>query len=221
MDVMRELPDKAFELAIVDPPYGLGMEEGNSHWIRQKFTGKGKSWDGGIPNADYFKELNRVSVEQIVWGGNYFVEYLPPSMGWICWFKTNECVGRQFSEFELAYSSFQKAARIVERKPFQKGGTRIHPTQKPVEVYKWLLQNYAKPGDRILDTHSGSGSLALACDQLGFDFLAIELDEEYYKASCKRLHEQQTQLSLFSGAAPKLTNKQAKALKAREQLKLL
>src|SRR5690606_10804971 len=103
--------------------------------------------------SGYFKELFRVSKDQIIWGGNYFVEHLQSTMGWVCWFKTIECVGRAFSEFELAYTSFQRAARVVELKPFQRNGSRIHPTQKPIELYKWLLHNYAKPGDKILDTH--------------------------------------------------------------------
>lgn len=194
---MARYPDKYFELAICDPPYGIRGEEGNSHWIRKRFTDKGKNWDSSIPDRLYFSELTRVSQNQIIWGGNYFVEYLPPSMGWVCWFKTMECVGRQFSEFELAFTSFQRAARIVELKPFQRNGSRIHPTQKPVALYKWLLDKYAQPDNKILDTHMGSQSSRIAAYQMGFDYWGFEIDESYYKEGCKRFDELTKQQSLF------------------------
>lgn len=197
---MREMPDKAFDLAIVDPPYGIGGQEGNSHWIRTKFSNKGKSWDDLTPSEQYFTELQRVSVDQIIWGGNYFTDHLPARMGWVVWFKTIECVGRAFSEFELAWTSFQRAARTVEIKPFQKNGTRIHPTQKPVALYKWLLTNYAKPGQTILDTHLGSGSSRIAAHDLGFDFTGYELDADYFAAQEERFANHIAQPKLFAPA---------------------
>lgn len=186
MDFMKALPDKAYDLAIVDPPYGIGMHTGNSDWIRTQFKGSDKKWDNCKPDDQYFIELERVSENRIIWGANYFTEHLPASMGWICWYKTIECVGRCFSEFELAFSSFERAARICELKPFQRNGSRIHPTQKPIELYKWLLNNYAKPGDRILDTHGGSCSHAIAAYDLGFDLDIMELDPDYFKAALAR-----------------------------------
>jgi site-specific DNA-methyltransferase (adenine-specific) len=199
---MREMPDKAFDLAIVDPPYGINAHKGTSSWSRNKFADSSKNWDSGVPDGDYWKELLRVSENQIVWGSNYFTPFLPPSMGWICWYKTIECVGRDYSEFELAYTSFNKAARICEMKPFQRNGTRIHMTQKPVALYKWLLTNYAKPGDTILDTHLGSGSSRIAAYDLGFDFTGYELDKDYFDAQEQRFADHIAQPKLFEPVAP-------------------
>jgi len=197
MELLRQTPDKHYSLCIIDPPYGIGMEGGNNFWVKKKFDGSGRTWDAGIPDEAYWNELRRVSEHQIVWGGNYFTEFLPPRMGWIVWFKTVECVGRAFSEFELAWTSFQKAARTVEEKPFQKGGSRIHPTQKPVALYRWLLQNYAKPGWKILDTHGGSMSIAIACDIEGFDLDICELDPDYFAAGKKRFENHLLQPRMF------------------------
>ena len=208
MDAMREMPDKAFDLAIVDPPYGIGGHEGNNPWVRAKFSSKSKAWDSSIPNDNYFNEIRRVSVNQIIWGGNYFTDFLSPKMGWIVWFKTVECVGRAFSEFEMAWTSFERAARTVEVKPFQRNGSRIHPTQKPVALYKWLLTNYAKPGDRILDTHLGSGSSRIAAYDLGFEFHGYELDKDYFDAQEKRFAEHTAQATLFEPQAAVVTEPQ-------------
>lgn len=198
MDYMKTLPDKAFELAIVDPPYGLGMNNGNGQIVKKKFKPQRKKWDSnGRPSKHYWQELFRVSQNQIVWGGNYFTNHLPVRMGWVVWFKTSRCVGRRFSEFELAWTSFDRAARVFEQKPFLRGNTRIHPTQKPVELYKWLLHKYATKGDRILDTHLGRGSSAIACHDLKHDFVGIELDIDYYTAATKRLANHQSQLPLL------------------------
>jgi len=182
MDAMREFPDKYFELAIVDPPYGIGRD--GSKKTTSKHGGrkahKFKGWDNARPGDDFFKELRRVSKNQIVWGANYFSEFLPSSMGWIFWDKGQRICN---SDGELAFTSFERALRVVEynRVELLLEGT-IHPTQKPVALYKWLLTNYAKPGDKILDTHLGSGSSRIAALDMGFDFWGYELDADYFAA---------------------------------------
>jgi site-specific DNA-methyltransferase (adenine-specific) len=202
MDIMKDIPDKYFELAIVDPPYGINMANG-AHSNLKKLGNK--DWDIQTPDNAYFSELFRVSENQIIWGGNYFTNKLPVSRGWIFWDKkiTNS-TSPNFSDGELAWTSFDK---ILKRFVYDwigfgylnnpAGEKKIHPTQKPVALYRWLLQNYAKPGDKIIDTHSGSGSCAIACHLEKFDFLAIEKDEDYYKASVKRLEEIRSQGVLF------------------------
>lgn len=196
MDYMATLPDKAFELAIVDPPYGIninvsmGRRKGDLKSDYHKFAGGDKE----IPSAEYFQELRRVSKNQIVWGGNYMTEHLPPSPCWLLWDKGfSEDV--TFAQFEMAWTSFKSSAKKFDKSPNQQG--RIHPTQKPVALYKWLLANYAKEGDSILDTHLGSGSIALACWDLGFDLVGIELDEDYFKAAKHRFEEYSRQARLF------------------------
>lgn len=201
MDILREIPDKAFDLAIVDPPYGLGIDgqKGcsckNSKHNRKHHANKG--WDNAIPTNEYFTQLFRVSNNQVIWGGNYFVENLTKgTKGWIVWYKGQE--GLTMSDAELAYSSFDCATRVVKinRAELLKDGT-FHPTQKPVKLYKWLLVNYAKPGDKILDTHLGSGSICIACHDLGFEMTGIELDSDYYEAAKRRLEWHQMQQKLF------------------------
>ena len=189
MEYMATLPDKAFELAIVDPPYGIGIS-GNS--FRQKQSKK--DWDETIPDFKYFYELGRVSKNQIIWGGNYF--NLGPSQGFVIWDKVQP---HDFSSAmcEFAWMSFQSPAKIFKLHVVTAEPNKIHPTQKPVKLYKWLLHNYAKPGDRILDTHGGSRSLAIACHQMGFDHVSCELDKDYHEASVKRFKEQTKQLSLL------------------------
>jgi site-specific DNA-methyltransferase (adenine-specific) len=199
MDVMKTFKDKQFSLAIVDPPYGIGRDNQtstickNSKHNRKHFESKG--WDNSIPNKIYFDELFRVSKNQIIWGANYFTEYLPKSMGWIFWDKGQDL---SMSDGELAFTSFERALRrkIINRGELAKDGT-IHPTQKPVQLYKWLLQNYAKEGDTILDTHFGSLSIGIACHDLKFDLTAIELDKDYYEQAKQRLINHQRQLTLF------------------------
>jgi site-specific DNA-methyltransferase (adenine-specific) len=187
---MARYPNKYFDLAIVDPPYGIGAENGTGDYSKAVVK-TGKKWDVAPPQA-YFNELFRVSKRQVIWGGNYFT--LPISRGWICWYKTDEIKGRDFSEFELAWHSENVPARHAVLKPFIRGGERIHPTQKPVALYKWLLTNYAKQGDLILDTHVGSASSLIACYDLGFDAVGFELDEDYYQASLERLQKHQRQI---------------------------
>lgn len=200
MELMARYPDKYFNLAICDPPYGIGQNGGKSIGLRKKWTGSyekekytKKQWDNAIPTEDYFQELFRVSKNQIIWGANYFS--LPPTKGIIAWDKV--CDKTDFSDFELAWSSFDKGAKIF-RLPIQaESQRRIHPTQKPIQLYKWLLDKYAKQGDKILDTHLGSGSIAIACHDYGYDLTACELDREYYDAAMKRLRQHQSQTKLF------------------------
>jgi site-specific DNA-methyltransferase (adenine-specific) len=199
MELMARYPDKYFDLAIVDPPYGIGYDGANSssgsHGGRKAHEWKG--WDTSIPSEEYFKELFRVSKNQIIWGANYFTKYLPSSMGWIVWRKDRGNFSS--SDAELAFSSFQRALREYTKNPLvlvREGGT-IHPTQKPICLYKWILSKYAKEGDKILDTHLGSGSIAIACHDMGFDLTACELDTDYYNAAIKRLTDHQKQLKLL------------------------
>ena len=207
MLLMARYPDKYFDLAIVDPPYGIGEDGGDKQRnFRSKKCPKGtnkhytkKNWDNSKPNADYFIELKRVSKNQIIWGGNYFVDYLDSSMGWIFWDKKNG--ESDFSDCELAYTSFNKGLRKFEWlwAGFQKQRpeTRIHPTQKPVALYKWLLDKYAKENDRILDTHLGSGSIAIACHDYKFYLTACELDKEYFDKAIQRINNHTAQTKLF------------------------
>jgi site-specific DNA-methyltransferase (adenine-specific) len=199
MELMARYPDNYFDLAIVDPPYGINFAKthtGNGWTVRES-----KDWDKSIPEPEYFKELFRVSKNQIIWGANYMTEYLPPSMGWLFWDKGQ----RNFSlaDGELAYTSFQKALRVFElprgraKAQDDKTGGKIHPTQKPVQLYEWMLDNNAKEGDKILDTHLGSGSIAIACHNRGFELTACELDEEYFNNFIKRFKQVTAQQSLF------------------------
>lgn len=185
---MREMPDKAYELAIVDPPYGIGVNSMNMG-SRKTVRPDTRRWDDAIPPPEYFHELRRVSVDQVIFGGNYFP--LPPSRCFIVWDKGEAMYARDFAECEQAWTSFDKVARIFKLHPVQ--NHRIHPTQKPVRLYEWLLANYAKPGDKILDTHCGSGSILIACDILGFSIDAYEIDKDYFEAAKARLERHQRQ----------------------------
>lgn len=190
MEYMKTLPDKFFDLAIVDPPYGIGYENGGQYFNKNQ----GKKWDY-IPSQDYFSELKRISANQIIWGGNYF--QLPPSRCVIAWIKTIELQNRTFSEWEMAWSSFDSIAKYYECKPFIKNGSRIHPTQKPVALYSWLLKNYAKTGDKIFDSHMGSQSSRIACHRMGFDFWGCELDKDYFEQGNARFERETRQELLF------------------------
>ena len=197
VDYMKTVPDEQFDLAIVDPPYGLGID-GKKGCIcknpkQSRKSYKQKDWDSVIPPKEYFQELMRVSKEQIIWGGNYFVEHLEKgNRGWICWYKGQQ--GLSMSDCEFAYSSFNTPSRVVtiNRCELIKQNT-IHPTEKPIKLYKWLLQNYANPENKILDTHGGSFSHAIACHDLGFDLTIIEKDKDYFNAAIKRLKQHQAQ----------------------------
>ena len=195
MKLMARYEDNYFELAIVDPPYGIG-EGKKTVRTRKKHVNRvvhdNKEWDSNIPTKEYFAELKRVSKNQVIWGANYMVEHLPPSMGWVFWEKK---IGGDFSDGELAYTSFKRALKMFTK--WSGGANKIHPTQKPIQLYEWLLMNYAKEGDKILDTHLGSGSIAIACHNLGFNLTACELDKDYYNSAMKRLEQHKQQIRMF------------------------
>jgi len=201
LKAMKEMQDNEFDLAIVDPPYGIGIsgqkEQKKGKKSDRKYH-KEKGWDNKIPSKEYFNELKRVSKNQIIWGANYFVEHLNKgTKGWIVWDKCQH--GLTMSDCELAFSSFQKPTRVFSQNRVilqQEGGT-IHPTQKPIKLYEWLLMNYAEKGNKILDTHLGSGSIAIACDNLCYDLEGFELDKEYFDAASKRLKIHQSQIKMF------------------------
>ena len=199
MELMKIYPDNYFDLAIVDPPYGIGVTKMTLGNGKKKINRGTSDWDNCTPKREYFEELMRVSKNQIVWGANYMTENLPPSMGWIYWDKGTGA--NDFSDGELAYTSFNRALRAYKVSwvgaNANNGTPRIHPTEKPIKLYEWLLHNYAKEGDKILDTHLGSGSIAIACHNLKFDLTACELDKEYYEASLKRLAQHKAQTVLF------------------------
>lgn len=191
MELMREYPDGHFDLAIVDPPYGIGIS-GNP--VRQAHDKK--EWDNAIPSEKYFNELKRVSKNQIIWGGNYFLDYLGNSQGFFIWDK------KQPHDFslamcELAWSSIQKPAKMLSLSVLAEGNKQ-HPTQKPVKLYDWLLANNAEKGHKILDTHMGSGSIAIACHYAGCHLTASELDEDYFDAACERIERETAQQTLFA-----------------------
>ena len=194
MEAMAGFDDNQFDLAIVDPPYGIDAGKMTMGSGKHQFK-KGKDWDSSVPSDKYFKELFRVSKEQIIWGGNYF--NLPLNNNWIIWDKLNPNLS--FSEAELAWCSIKNNIRIFKRLSTlpDYDGVKRHPTQKPIKLYEWLLIKYAKDGDKILDTHLGSGSIAIACHNLGYDLTGYEIDTEYYEAATKRLKEHQAQLRMF------------------------
>ena len=207
MELMARYEDNYFDLAIVDPPYGIGEDGEKNHSRGKKAKAKKyipKNWDKNPPNKNYFNELKRVSKNQIIWGANHFIENIPNanSSSWIVWDKNNG--KNDFADCELAYTNHKKAVRRFKytwngmlQENMKKKEVRIHPTQKPVSLYEWLLMNYVKEGDKILDTHLGSGSIAIACHNLGFDLTACELDTDYYNAAMKRIKQHKQQLTIF------------------------
>ena len=195
MELMKECPDNYFDLAIVDVPYGINMD-GGTIGIEGDAKPKDyikKDWDASPPKQEYFDELLRISKNQIIWGANHFISKIPyDSSSWVVWDKNK--VGNLFADGELAWTSFTTAIRIFRytwhgfiQGDMKNKETRIHPTQKPTKLYKWLLKNYAKPGDKIFDSHVGSGSSLIACKQLGFDYWGTEIDKDYYEAAKKRI----------------------------------
>lgn len=205
MEAMAKMPDKAYDLAIVDPPYGIGEDGGSNHSRDKMAKAKKytpKNWDKSPPQKEYFEQLCRVSKNQIVWGANHFISRLPfDSSCWIVWDKDNS---GDFADCELAYTSFKTAVRKFQwrwngmlQQDMKNKEQRIHVTQKPVALYKWLLHNYAKEGDKILDTHGGSMSIAIACHDMNFDLDLWELDPEYYQKGVERFNQHKAQLRMF------------------------
>jgi site-specific DNA-methyltransferase (adenine-specific) len=210
MEFMKDKTDNYYNLAIVDPPYGIGGDKnktitgkgGKAKTFKETIYHEPKSWDNSIPDKKYFIELNRISKNQIIWGGNYFTKYLHPVKAWIFWYKklTNPN-NHTHSDGELAWTSFKAITRMISIDwigfgYINSGEKKIHTSQKPVALYKWLLQNYAKPGQKIFDSHVGSGSIRIACHDMGFDFEGCEIDKDYYDAQEKRFqaHIQQNEL---------------------------
>jgi site-specific DNA-methyltransferase (adenine-specific) len=201
MAVMARYPDKYFDLAVVDPPYGIdvanmnmGAGKGKRCSKLQNRKWKPKDWDNGIPNEEYFEQLFRVSKNQIVWGGNYFD--LPPCKNYIIWDKEIP-EGLSFADCEMAWTSFDKAPKMFRYSAYLEKQSKFHPTQKPVKLYDWIFHKYAKPNDLILDTHLGSGSSRIAAHKAGLSFVGCEIDPDYFKAQEKRFKEFTAQLTLF------------------------
>lgn len=210
MDFMAGCKDKQFDLSICDPPYGINestKDDGRNGYgvYTKKHIYKSKEWDNSAPDAAYFDLLRRKSNNQIIWGANHFIDNIPFNLNspcWIVWDKDNN--DNDFADCELAWTSFKTAVRKIKyrwngmlQENMKNKEQRIHPTQKPVKLYEWLLTNYAKPGNTILDTHGGSFSSAIAAYRLGFDFTGIELDKDYFDAAVKRFKEQTAQIDMF------------------------
>jgi site-specific DNA-methyltransferase (adenine-specific) len=198
MALMARYPDNYFELAIVDPPYGIDWmnQVKNPNKVKNWKQYENKDWDKQTPTKKYFEELFRVSKNQIVWGGNYMIDKLYPSSCWLIWDKKQEFSG---AVFEMAWTSFESPAKAfrMSRVEAYVNQNKIHPTQKPIVLYKWLLDKYAKQGYKILDTHLGSGSIAIACHDYGFELTACELDAEYYEKAIQRIKNHTNQQKLF------------------------
>jgi site-specific DNA-methyltransferase (adenine-specific) len=208
MELLKQTPDNYYDLAIVDPPYGIDCAKTiNIANKKRGFEGnkihESKKWDDDIPPKEYFDELKRVSKNQIMWGGNYFTEHLKPTKAWIFWDKKDtKNQGSNFSDGELAWTSFKKVTKLFQYGWIgidycNKNENKIHPTQKPVKLYEWLLQNYSEKGAKILDTHLGSMSSAIACHYFGAHLTGCELDEDYFKAGIERVENETRQLTLF------------------------
>ena len=214
LQALKAMADKQFDLAIVDPPYGIGASAdsrvGGSYTVnlggvKKKVAAKAytpKDWDFSKPTIEYWNELRRVSKNQIVWGGNYFASNLEDTPCWLVWNKRNG--ENNNADCELAWTSFKTAVRMFDWKwngmlqqNMKNKEDRIHPTQKPVALYKWILENYAEKGSKIIDTHLGSGSIAIACWDMGYDLTAYEVDKEYFDNACKRLETHKAQLTLW------------------------
>ena len=202
MELMKTFKDNQFDLAIVDPPYGLGDRlvkggaKGGMGTMKNLADDKVTFWDDKIPPPEYFTELQRVSKKQIIWGGNYFLDNLGKTDGFIVWDKMNGT--NPMADCELAWQNIKGTTRMFRWHHFSGERTdKIHPTQKPVQLYKWILHHYAEQGQSILDTHLGSGSIAIACDDLGFDLTACEIDKEYFDKAIQRIELHRRQIKLF------------------------
>jgi site-specific DNA-methyltransferase (adenine-specific) len=201
LEAIKKMPDNSFDLAIVDPPYGIDLANMNMGAGKSKKASKiknrkwvAKDWDKSTPTKEYFDNLIRVSKHQIIWGGNYFE--LPPCPHYIIWDKEIP-EGLSFADCEMAWTSYNKAPRMFRYSAYRDKDGKIHPTQKPVKLYEWLLHNYAKQGDTIIDTHLGSGSIAMACHNKGYDLMAYEIDKDYFTATSKRIKDHIAQLTMF------------------------
>lgn len=214
LTVLKQLPDKSIDLILTDPPYGINVsksvynvEAGQKRSHNAKAvagTYKHADWDSAIPAKEYFDEMERVAKHRIIFGGNYFTEYLKPSSGWIFWDKNNG--SNDFGDGELAWTDFNKAIRKYQytwngmlQQDMKNKEVRIHPTQKPVGLLMQILRDYSDPGWLVCDPFSGSGSTAIACERWGLPFICIERDVDYFKASTKRLNDERKQLNLFNG----------------------
>jgi len=194
---MKEYPDKYFDLAVVDPPYGLdimknySMQKGENGFVKRDYS----AWDKIIPNRKYFRELFRVSKNQIIWGGNYYTRFLPASSCWLFWYKLQD--NFSFGDGEMAFTSFKSKTRIIKISRGEAAQeNRIHFCQKPVKLYKQILSLYALNNYKILDTHVGSASSLIACEDMGFEYVGFEINKDYYEAACKRLEQFRSQLKL-------------------------
>lgn len=205
MELLKQVPDKYFELAVVDPPYGIGYARGKNGWgiCDNRPTLDDVKWDKCIPDKEYFDLLLKTSQNSIIWGGHYFTDKLPVSKCWIVWNKISDTDNKSvFADADLAYTTFNKVVKMYIKRSMgfisdTKDGNRIHPTQKPSELYEWIFKNYAKPNDKILDTHLGSGSSRIAADRANLPFVGCELDPDYFYASVKRFREYSAQQTMF------------------------
>jgi len=201
MSLMSRYPDNYFDLAIVDPPYGINAEQGTNRKSRKQFQDKEYGWDNSAPEESYFIELRRVSKNQIIWGANHFIESIPfaNSKHWLIWDKKNP--DRCFADAEMAWGSQFDNVRIMNLKRVQELNKddfgKIHPTQKPTQLYRWILERYTKQDSKVLDTHLGSGSIAISCHDYGVNLTACELDTDYYNAAIKRIKNHISQTKLF------------------------
>lgn len=192
MEAMREMPDKAFDLAVVDPPYGIGITDSGR---LKKYNSQNVAWDSEPPTREYFEQLFRVSKNQIIWGGNYFD--LPPTKCFLIWDK-QQPEDVSFASCEFAWTSFDSVAKTFYLSPLHTGEVRIHTTQKPAALYRWMFKRYAKRGDKILDTHLGSGSSRIAAYDAGLDFVGYEIDKEYFDKQEERFKKYTAQGRLFT-----------------------
>lgn len=205
IEYMKTLPDKCFDICIADPPYGVSYARGKNGWgvCDNRPDLEDVKWDKEIPQKEFFDELLRVSDKVIIWGGNYFTHLLPVSKCWLVWDKCNGTTNKSvFADAELAWTNMTKVVKMFHLRQMgfisdTKDGKRIHPTQKPTELYEWLIKNYAKEGDIIFDPMMGSQSSRIAAHRLGFDYVGCELDKEYFDKGCERFKQETSQLSLF------------------------
>jgi site-specific DNA-methyltransferase (adenine-specific) len=201
LQALKNYSDNHFDIAIVDPPYGIGaakqLYKGTSNDVNIKHITK--DWDNAIPPKEYFVELRRVSKNQIIWGGNYFINYLENARCFLVWDKQNGT--NSMADAELAWTSLDKPVRMYRGHIFKGIGcgnyTTIHPTQKPIKLYEWILEHFTNEGDLILDTHLGSGSIAIACHKMKRKLIGYEIDDEYYEKACKRFENETSQLALW------------------------